>query len=97
VKYTLSFRKEARADIRAIHEWYERESEGLGEEFLEDVDIIIEYLKEFPTMYARVSPRIRRAFTKRFPYSLFYYFIDNEIIVVGCRHMHQNPASWPVA
>ena len=37
---------------------------------------------------------MRRVLVERFPYSLFYSFDDDEIIILGCVHWRQNPESW---
>ena len=70
----VSFRPQARAEIREARGWYERQVPGLGRVFIAELDATLAFLRLHPRMYAAVSndANVRRALLHRFPYSLVY-------------------------
>jgi len=56
---------------------------GLGDEFLAAVSTVIESLVTYPERFSVVYRQTRRVNLRRFPYSRFYRFIDDQVIVVA--------------
>lgn len=52
---------EAEADIEDAATWYDRQSKGLGLEFLDDVLVVLETFSENPNIYPVVCRQTRRA------------------------------------
>ena len=77
------FRPAAAADVEDAYRWYEAQQAGLGDEFLAAVSTVIESLGAYR--------QTRRVNLRRFPYSLFYRIIDDQIIVVACMHGRRDP------
>lgn len=97
---SISFRPQARAEIREARGWYEDQSPGLGRVFIAELDATLAFLRLHPEMYAVVSEdgRVRRALLHRFPYSLVYErMATHEIIVLACRHVRQDEVNWNLA
>lgn len=67
---------------------------GLGEEFLVEVSTVVESLVAYPERHPMVYRETRRANLRRFPYSLFYRIIDDEVVVVACIHGRRHPRLW---
>lgn len=61
--------------------WYEKQSPGLGIEFLDELDRVVRLVKNHPLSALQIESEIRRFLFTRFPYSLIYG-IDQDIIVV---------------
>lgn len=96
----VSFRPQARAEIREARGWYEGHLPGLGRAFIAELDATLAFLKLHPQMYAAVSEdgNVRRALLHRFPYSLVYEVMNaNEIVVLACRHVRQDEINWNLA
>lgn len=87
-------RPAARADILAAYRWYEKERNGLGTEFLRAIRSAMSTVGENPEVYAVVRGDIRRVNLHRFPYSLFYRFQAELIIVIACMHGSRDPKRW---
>jgi toxin ParE1/3/4 len=87
-------RPAAAADIDSAYEWYEREREGLGEEFLQEVRATLKLVLSMPEGYPVVERRTRRALIHRFPYGLFYRIVDDTIVFVACFHTSRDSALW---
>jgi plasmid stabilization system protein ParE len=74
--------------------WYERQSPGLGLEFLRSVEAIIDSIQRHPQMYPAVLPDYRRALVRRFPYGVFYQVEPERIVIYAVFHCSQDPDLW---
>jgi plasmid stabilization system protein ParE len=88
------FRPAAAADVEDAYSWYENQRTGLGDDFLAAVGTVVESLAVYPERFPIVYRQTRRANLQRFPYSLFYRIIDNQVIVVACMHGRRHPRQW---
>jgi len=88
------FRPAAAADVEDAYRWYEAQQAGLGDEFLAAVSTVIESLGAYPERFPIVYRQTRRVNLRRFPYSLFYRIIEDQIIVVACMHCRRDPRRW---
>ena len=87
-------RPEARRDVLAAYRWYENQRRGLGGEFREALEKVIESLREKPKSYPVVLRDARRALLKRFPYMVFYREYDDAIVIVAVMHGKRDPETW---
>ena len=87
-------RPAAAADIRRAYRWYERQRDGLGEEFLTEVRAAMDAVFTAPTAYQVLHRQTRRVLVRRFPYGLLFRLIDDMVVFVGCFHTRRNPESW---
>lgn len=87
-------RPAAAAEIDEAYLWYESRRSGLGEQFLADVNQTLDRVREMPELYAVVKRDTRRAMLERFPYSLLYWLVNSEVVVVACFHARRNPRRW---
>ena len=49
--------------------WYEQQTEGLSNDFLDELDRAVRLVKAFPQIATQIEPEIRRFLLARFPYS----------------------------
>lgn len=73
---------------------YEAVREGLGVEFLDELDRGFRQIADFPNAWHRVGPRTRRYRLDRFPYGIVYQVRANEILVIAIAHLHRRPGYW---
>ncbi|MEA3241211.1 MAG: type II toxin-antitoxin system RelE/ParE family toxin [Pseudomonadota bacterium] len=66
----------------------------LGERFLDIVETATIEIAESPETWPEVDPGIRRRLLRRFPYSILYQIIQDEIIIVAVMHHKQKPRYW---
>lgn len=88
------FRPKAATDIETARGWYEREREGLGDEFLDEILTTVQSVRTMPEAYPIVKRQTRRALVHRFPYGLFYRVVAGTIVFVACFHTSRNPDLW---
>jgi plasmid stabilization system protein ParE len=85
---------EAEDDVAESYAWYEDRRLGLGEELLSCIDACIESICRAPEIYSVVYGNYRRALTRRFPYSVFYEYVDDTVTVYGVLHTSHDPDKW---
>ena len=90
----LIFAPEAEQDIAEAYNWYEGRRLGLGEEFLGCVDASICKICRNPQLYPTIHEDYRRALIRRFPYAVFYEYLDGTIWVYSVFHTSRNPEKW---
>jgi plasmid stabilization system protein ParE len=74
--------------------FYELESAGLGFEFLDDVQRVVDALREYPKLGRSIGRGIRRALLRRFPFSLIYSEEPDGILIVAVAHQKRRPGYW---
>ena len=88
------FRLAAAADLEEASLWYEAQRPGLGREFLDATEDAVKRVLAAPKGYALVYKDRRRALLARFPYSLVYRLIDDQVVVVAVVHAKRSPRVW---
>ena len=78
---------EAEQDIAQAYAWYEGRRTGLGEDFLSCVDACLEAIRRAPEMHAVVHETYHRGLVRRFPYAVFYEYVEGMVIVYGVFHI----------
>lgn len=90
MKWTVVARPQARNDILQAADWYDCQSEGLGNGFIEEVLAVFDALEVNPLQHCRRHPikNIRWRYPKRFPYRVIYEVIEEERLVVIAAVIH---------
>lgn len=96
MKYELLVRGRAKADIRRAAKWYERQREGLGREFVTEVDSALGRIEANPEQYEVVHREIRHAILRRFPYGVFYRIRADKISVFAVMHLKRDDIPWKI-
>jgi plasmid stabilization system protein ParE len=84
--FPITYDEAASSDITDAAFWYDDQSTGLGEEFLTEVDKTLLSIRNNPLLYQEISVNIHQAIIHRFPYSLFYYILKDQIRIIACLH-----------
>jgi toxin ParE1/3/4 len=90
VKWIVTIRAEAKADLQRAHDWYEDKCPGLGDEFLADLAESFLRLENTPEQFPVYYRNFRRVLAHRFPYKIFYRISGQDIIVVRVLHGAQH-------
>ena len=90
----LIFAPEVEPDLTEAYDWYEGRRPGLGEEFLSCVEACIQAICRNPEMHATVHADYRRGLVRRFPYSVFYEYAGDTVIVYCVFHNSRDPKKW---
>jgi hypothetical protein len=88
------FLSTAETELKEAMEFYEAAREGLGTEFLAEVEATVGLIEAHPLAWTSMSPRTRRCRTHRFPYGLFYQVRSDEILIVSVMDLRRDPKRW---
>jgi len=89
--YILEVKDEANLEIIEAYLYYEDKRTGLGEEFLEHLDIYFDRITNSPKHFPQKRKPYREAFIKRFPFLVIYEISKERIIVYSVFNTWQNP------
>jgi len=90
----VRFLRLADQEIADAVTWYNQQADGLGRDFLDDLDRTIRRLAAFPLSCPEIEPGLRRCILTRFPYGVIYGVEGDTIIVVAVAHLHRHPRYW---
>lgn len=85
-------RPEARLDIYEASRFYDRQSDGLGDKFIESIYGDLERLERLAGVHSRRG-RYFRIFSQKFPYMICYDIQGEEIMVVAVLSCRMLPKS----
>jgi plasmid stabilization system protein ParE len=94
MRHRLELTPQALDDAREAYAWYEQRSDGLGDEFLAEIERCFDVIRERPEMFERANKEYRRAIVRRFPYAIYYAVSDDLVVVHSIFHSAQNPRKW---
>jgi len=91
---TVRFRSEAASDVVLAREWYDAQRPGLGEDFVQSLERVIDLVSALPEAFPEIAVGLRRALLGRFPYAV-YYRLDGDLVdVIACLHTRRSPSRW---
>lgn len=90
MKWIASIRPRAKADLQQAHEWYEKQSPGLGDQFLADLMEAFQRLESNPERFPLYYRDFRRVLARRFPYKIFFRISGQNLIVFRVLHAAQD-------
>jgi len=88
------FLEPAQIEFEEAVNFYNRQGEGLGDDFAAEVLNAINRILTHPEAWTKLSKRTRRCRTKRFPYSVIYQIRGDRILVVAVAHSKRKPKYW---
>jgi plasmid stabilization system protein ParE len=90
----LRFHPDVVPEIETSYYWYQEQSAGLGEDFLDELETAYQAIIEFPATWPPFHKGFRRYLLSTFPYSVIYKQKDNSIFVVAVMHNSRKPGYW---
>jgi toxin ParE1/3/4 len=84
----------AELDATDAANWYNRKRDGLGNEFLLALEAKINAVRRNPKQFNVEYKGIRRTFTERFPYGVFFIFENDVVYVLAIVHTSRSPKIW---
>jgi hypothetical protein len=90
----LRFLSPAEQELDDAVAWYNQQADGLGNEFLDELDRAIRRIATYPLSCQEIDPGLRRCLLARFPYGLVYGMDGDMLIVVAIAHLHRQPRYW---
>jgi toxin ParE1/3/4 len=91
---SVEFHPDAQNEFISAAQFYERQTEGLGLNFIATVQRAYERLPEFPASGTPFGRRLRRLLLPKFPYGLLYRVEPERIYIIAVMHLHRRPRYW---
>ncbi len=80
------------AELRAIQDYYEERSPGLGREFIDEFERQVLQLAARPERWMVAAGDVRRCLMRRFPYIIYFRWVDSERIrITVVKHQRRHP------
>lgn len=80
-------------DLIAGYLFYEKQSAGLGNYFIDSLFSDIDSLQIYAGIHPIYFGKYHRMLSKRFPFAIYYRIVDNEVMVYAVLDCRRNP-SW---
>jgi plasmid stabilization system protein ParE len=90
----VSFHSSAEAELIEAADYYDKESPGLGNIFIDEIQKIVEIIRRFPESCPLLLDRVRRKTVLKFPYSIIYSMRGNKIRILAISHNKRRPFYW---
>ncbi len=90
----LIFRPVADAEFVNSAEWYENKRSGLGLEFIDHIEELLDKIVNDPLRYPVVLSDIREAIASNFPFAVYYRVKPGRVINLSVFHCSRDPAIW---
>ena len=91
--YNIIVFNQAHIDVYEAYEWYEQQRNGLGDEFLTQLEFEYNKISQNPTYFSFIDDRkeLRDYLLHRFPFLVVYRIKENVIQIVTVHHSKKNP------
>ena len=90
----IIFLEEAKYELDQAIEYYDFQSSGLGQQFLQEILNTLDRIASFPHAWHPLSKNTIRCQTARFPYGLIYSVLESEILIISVSNLHREPNHW---
>jgi len=91
---TVRFLVPAQQELDDAVAWYDQQADGLGKEFLDELDRVIRRVVAYPLAALEIEPGLRRGLLARFPYGIIFGLDGDTVVVVAVAHLHREPRYW---
>jgi plasmid stabilization system protein ParE len=91
MNYSVIIRPEAEEELREAYSWYEDKRQGLGYDFLLQVDAGLNFIRRNPDIHPIEYKGTRKHLIRRFPYKIIYLVEVEKIIILAVIHGKRNP------
>ena len=92
MKFVVKKLRPAEEDALEAALWYDERESGLGDDFLDEVELAVEALARDALMHRVRFADVRRAPIRRFKfYGLYYLVREHEVWIIGIEHGRRHP------
>ena len=86
---------QAQRDLDSAYHWYQKQSKGLGKDFIRCVDATLATVFRYPFHNQVIFKNVvRRALVKRFPYAIYFVSEEDSTTIFAILDQRRNPEIW---
>jgi hypothetical protein len=82
----LQFHPDIESEVKASYIWYQKQANGLGDNFLNELELAYQAIKEFPRTWPLFQNEFHRFLLPKFPFSVVYREYEISIFIVAVMH-----------
>jgi plasmid stabilization system protein ParE len=90
----ISFHEEAQTEFDEATDFYGMERTSLGRAVIGAGEQAVDGAREYPDSCPILRGRVRKARVRRFPYSVLYSCVGNQVRVLAVAHDRRRPFYW---
>ncbi len=72
--HNIIFHPDIEFEVKASYEWYQNQADGLGEDYLTELESAYQAIIELPDTWPKFQIGFRRFLLSKFPFSVIYKF-----------------------
>jgi len=91
---TIKFHSEARKEFFEAADYYEEQVVGLGDNFIDEVEKVLDVIEQQPASGAKITKTERRFLVSRFPYGIVYSVEKDQITIFAVMNLRRKPGYW---
>ncbi|MEJ7823354.1 MAG: hypothetical protein WKF85_13610 [Chitinophagaceae bacterium] len=91
MQYEIEIRSLATVETLEAYDWYEQQSEGLGLEFLNELERFYSILLHNPNTHSYYQRPVRQGKINRFPFTVIYEVFKTRIVIYSVFMSKQDP------
>ena len=90
----IIFHPDTAHEIKESYQWYQTQAEGLGDDFITELESAYEAIAELPGTWPKFTKCCRRFLLSKFPFSVIYQLSNESIFIVAIMHNSRKPEYW---
>ena len=90
----IKFHSEAGKEFFEAAEYYEEQVVGLGDDFIDEVEKVLDVIKQQPASGTKITNTERRFLVSRFPYGIIYWAEADQIVIFAVMNLRRKPGYW---
>ena len=88
----LSYHRAVQQETDDACTWYDERKDGLGDEFFQELERVLEDIAQNPKAFPPSSFGRRKARLNRFPYVICYRELSDRVRILAVHHERRHPA-----
>jgi plasmid stabilization system protein ParE len=89
-----AFHRAAQQEYIRDAKYYAKASFELGARFFDEIERLIQEIRQDPERYPVFDLPIRRHFSTVFPYAVLYVVQPDRVLIIAVMHMKRRPGYW---
>jgi hypothetical protein len=90
----LAFHPATEEELAHSYQWYSRQADGLGDDFLSELELAYIAIEQMPETWPKFHGAFHRYLLQRFPFSVIYRQKTDTIYIIAIMHNSRKPNYW---
>jgi toxin ParE1/3/4 len=90
----VTFHPDVIQEVKAAFNWYEEQAQGLGDDFIAELERAFVHIQQSPQMWPKFSLNSQRYLLPRFPFAIIYQYKSLGLYILAVMHQQRKPGYW---